>query len=81
MINGSNTTLLLPVAGGMIDGRDTALGMMHAWVGEKLLKNTFLRVFRCPEVELETQFQTSTNAMRQPLLHIVFYQLDPPNKL
>jgi hypothetical protein len=25
MINGGNTTLLLPVAGGMIDGRDTAL--------------------------------------------------------
>jgi hypothetical protein len=25
MIDGSNTTLLLPVAGGMIDGRDTAL--------------------------------------------------------
>ncbi len=25
MINGGNTTLLLPVAGGMIDGRETAL--------------------------------------------------------
>jgi hypothetical protein len=25
MIDGSNTTLLLPVAGGMIDGRDMAL--------------------------------------------------------
>ena len=25
MINGGNITLLLPVAGGMIDGRDTAL--------------------------------------------------------
>ncbi len=25
MIDGSDTTLLLPVAGGMIDGRDTAL--------------------------------------------------------
>ncbi len=25
MINGGNTTLLLPVASGMIDGRDTAL--------------------------------------------------------
>ncbi len=25
MINGGNTMLLLPVAGGMIDGRDTAL--------------------------------------------------------
>ncbi len=25
MINGGNTTLLLPVVGGMIDGRDTAL--------------------------------------------------------
>jgi hypothetical protein len=31
--------------------------MVHAWVGQKLLKNTFLSVFWCTEVELRTLFQ------------------------
>ncbi len=33
------------------------IGMVHAWVGQKLLKITFLRVFQCPKVELWTLFQ------------------------
>jgi hypothetical protein len=32
-------------------------GMVHAWVGQKLLKIRFLRVFLCPEIELKTLFQ------------------------
>jgi hypothetical protein len=31
MINGGNTMLLLPVAGGMIDGRDMALLLSAGW--------------------------------------------------
>jgi hypothetical protein len=34
MIDGGNTTLLLPVVGGMIDGRDTALLLLACqWFG------------------------------------------------
>ncbi len=52
--------------------------MVHAWVGQKLLKNYIFKRFLVSRSWTRDTVPTSTNAIWQPLLHIVFCQLDPP---
>ncbi len=49
--------------------------------GPKTLKKYIFKSFLMSQSWTRDTVPTSTNAIRQPLLHIVFCQLDPPNKL
>jgi hypothetical protein len=60
----------------------TTLGMVHAWVGQKLLKrNKIKRFFSGDQFQVRNTVLTNTNAIAKPLVHMIFLYLDPPNKL
>ncbi len=58
---------------------DFHLGVVHAWVGQKLLKNTFSRVFMMSQSWAQDSVPMSTNAIQPPLLHKLFcHNGNPP---
>ncbi len=56
-------------------------GMVHAWVGQKLLKNYICKSFPMSRSWTPDTVPTSTNAIQQPILHKLFCHGNPPNKL
>jgi hypothetical protein len=56
-------------------------GMVHAWVGQKLLKNYIFKSFRSPEVELRTLFQREQTQYRNHFSISYSVMVTPPNKL
>ncbi len=65
----------------MVDKLNLMHGMVHAWVGQKLLKYYIFKSFYDVQSWALNTDPTSTNAIQQPLLHKVFCQGDSPNKL
>ncbi len=59
----------------------THVGMVHAWVGQKLLKNYIFKSFYNVPKLSSGPVPTSTNAIQQPLLHKLFCHGNSPNKL
>ncbi len=56
-------------------------GMVHAWVGQKLLKNYIFKSFSMSRSWTPDTVPTSTNAIPKPLFHKLFCHGNPPNKL